>query len=146
VSRSFELLQLASVRTFQQHVQTTLSVQLASGFLSKTQLWEVRCNHPDDVDSSPLGPEARASNMEITCIRSIVRMTIPLVWTSEALVWKLLAVEVRPSGRGSNQERISAKFSESLSYSCPSERPMTTVWMAPRFIQAKRSFEPSAYK
>jgi hypothetical protein len=25
----------------------------ASGFLSKTQLWEDRCNRPDDVDSHP---------------------------------------------------------------------------------------------
>jgi hypothetical protein len=47
VSISFELPQLASVWTFQQHVWTTLSVRQASGFLSKTQLWEVRCNHPD---------------------------------------------------------------------------------------------------
>jgi len=37
-------------------------------------------------------------------------MTIPLVRTHEALIWKLLAAEVQPSGRGSNQERISAKF------------------------------------
>lgn len=36
VLRSFELFQLASVRTFQQHVQTTLSVRQAKGFLSKT--------------------------------------------------------------------------------------------------------------
>jgi hypothetical protein len=51
VSRSFELLQLASVQTFQQYVRTTLSVQPAMGFPSKTQLWEDRCNRPDDVDS-----------------------------------------------------------------------------------------------
>jgi hypothetical protein len=47
VSRSFKVLQLASVRTFQQHVQTTLSVQPAIGFLSKTQIWEDRCNRSD---------------------------------------------------------------------------------------------------
>jgi hypothetical protein len=47
------LLQLASVQTFQQHVWMTLSVRQASGFLSKTQLWEDRCNRPDDVDSRP---------------------------------------------------------------------------------------------
>jgi hypothetical protein len=35
----------------QQHVRTTLSVWQASGFLSKTQLWEDRCNRPDEVDS-----------------------------------------------------------------------------------------------
>jgi hypothetical protein len=51
VSRSFKLLQLASVRTFQQHVRTTLSVRQASGFLSKAQLWEDRFNRPDDIDS-----------------------------------------------------------------------------------------------
>jgi len=53
VSRSFELFQLASVRTFQQHVRTTLSVRPAVGFLSKTQIWEDRCNRSDDVDSRP---------------------------------------------------------------------------------------------
>jgi hypothetical protein len=53
VSRSFELVQLASVRMFQQHIRTTLSVRPAMGFLSKTQIWEDRCNRPDDVDSRP---------------------------------------------------------------------------------------------
>jgi hypothetical protein len=53
MSRSFELLQLASVRNFQQHVQMPLSVRLAMGFLSKTQIWEDCCNCPNDVDSSP---------------------------------------------------------------------------------------------
>jgi hypothetical protein len=51
VSRSFEQLQLVSVRTFQQHVRTTLSVRPAMGFLSKTQIWEDRCSRPNDVDS-----------------------------------------------------------------------------------------------
>jgi hypothetical protein len=50
VSRSFELLQLAFVWMFQQHVRTTLSVRPAMGFLSKTQIWEDRCNHLDNVD------------------------------------------------------------------------------------------------
>lgn len=51
VWKSFKLLQHASVQTFQQHVWTTLSVRQASRFLSKTQLWEDRCNRPDNVDS-----------------------------------------------------------------------------------------------
>jgi hypothetical protein len=51
VSRSVELLQLASVRTFQQHVQTTLNVRVATEFISKTQIWEDHCNRLDDVDS-----------------------------------------------------------------------------------------------
>jgi hypothetical protein len=40
-----------------------------------------------------------ASDMKIACIKSIVRTTILLVWTHEAFIWKLLAAEVRPSGR-----------------------------------------------
>jgi hypothetical protein len=44
----------ACIRTdISAHVRTTLSVWQASGFLSKTQLWEDCCNHPDDVDSHP---------------------------------------------------------------------------------------------
>jgi len=39
---------------------------------------------------NPLGSDARASELEIACIRSTVRMTIHLVRTREALVWKLL--------------------------------------------------------
>jgi len=53
LSRSFELLQLAFVRKFQQHIRTTLSVRPATVFLSKTQIWEDCCNRPDDVDSRP---------------------------------------------------------------------------------------------
>jgi hypothetical protein len=53
VLRSFELLQLASVRTFQQHVRTPLSARSAMGFLSKTQIWEDSCNRPENVDSRP---------------------------------------------------------------------------------------------
>jgi hypothetical protein len=112
VSRSFKLFQLASIRTFQQHVRTTLGVQPAMGFPSKTQLWEDRSNRPDALihkasitfksrcpDISLLGSDERASDMEIVCIRSTVRTTIPLIWTRETLIWKLLATEVRQSKR-----------------------------------------------
>jgi hypothetical protein len=51
MSRSFELPQLASVRTFQQHVLTTLSVRPAMRFPFKTQIWEDHCNRPGNVDS-----------------------------------------------------------------------------------------------
>jgi hypothetical protein len=51
VSRSFELLQLASVRTFQQPVQTTLSVRPSFRFSFQNQICEDCCNRPDDVDS-----------------------------------------------------------------------------------------------
>jgi hypothetical protein len=43
----------ASFRTFQQNVRTTLSVWASTGFLSKTQIWEDRCNRLDVVDSCP---------------------------------------------------------------------------------------------
>jgi hypothetical protein len=51
VSRSFKLVHLASVKTFQQHLRTTLSVRSAIWFLPKTHIWEDSCN--DDVVSSP---------------------------------------------------------------------------------------------
>jgi hypothetical protein len=51
VSRSFELFQLESVKTSQQHVWTLFSVRLAMGFLSETQIWEDSCNRLDDMDS-----------------------------------------------------------------------------------------------
>jgi hypothetical protein len=53
VSRSFELFQVESVRTSQQHVRTSFSVQPTMGFLSKTQIWKDNCNRPDDVRSRP---------------------------------------------------------------------------------------------
>jgi hypothetical protein len=40
----------------------------------------------------------RALDMETACIKSAVWMTILPVRTREASIWKLLAVNVRPSG------------------------------------------------
>jgi len=45
------------------------------------------------------GPDARTTDMEIACRRSTVRTAIPMVRMCEALIRKLLAAEVRPSGR-----------------------------------------------
>jgi hypothetical protein len=53
VSRSFELFQLASVRTFQQPVRTTLNVRPSFRFSFQNQIWEDCCNRPDEVDSHP---------------------------------------------------------------------------------------------
>jgi hypothetical protein len=164
--RSLKLLQLASVRTFQQHVRTTLGVRPAMGFPSKTQIWEDCCNCPDNVDSHPntlihkasiafkIQTSRRQSSWSgHSTIRSTVRTTIPLVRTYEALVWKLHAAKVRLSGRQGTTVRTQLKsgknFSEILekrSHSCLSRRPMNTVRTAPRFYQARRSFEPAAYK
>jgi hypothetical protein len=78
-------------------------------------------------DANLHGPNARATYMEIVCIRSTVRMIIPMVWTHEALIWKLRAVKVRPSGQLGNTVRTWLKsgknFSEILesrTHSCPS--------------------------
>jgi len=53
VSRSFELLWLASFRTFQQPVRTILSVRSSFRISCQTQIWEEWYNRPDDVDSRP---------------------------------------------------------------------------------------------
>jgi hypothetical protein len=45
------------------------------------------------------GPDAQASYIEFACIRSTVRTTYPMVRTRQALIWKLHAAKVRPSGR-----------------------------------------------
>jgi len=119
VSRSFKLIQLASVQTFQQHIQMTLSVRQASGFLSKAQLWEDRCNRPDDVDfrsdalihKASIAIQIQTSGRRSSwsgrvciryenCVHQINRSdNHPLVRTRETSILKLLAVEVRPSGR-----------------------------------------------
>jgi hypothetical protein len=47
--------------------------------------------------SSQHGLDARASDMEIECIRSAVQTTILFIWTREASLWKLLALNVQLS-------------------------------------------------
>jgi hypothetical protein len=49
--------------------------------------------------------------MKIACIKSSIRTIISLVRTREVFIWKLLAAEVRPSGRGS---KTGKNFSEIL--------------------------------
>jgi hypothetical protein len=118
MSRSFELLQLASIRTFQQPIRTTLSVRpKLQDFFPKhrygkiaatvrttwipgwtrssiRQVSQFKSKRPN---ASQHGPKERASEMEIACIRSAVRTTILPVRTREASIWKLLAADVRPS-------------------------------------------------
>jgi hypothetical protein len=43
-------------------------------------------------------PDARTSYMKIACIRFTVWKTDVVVWTRQALIWKLLAAKVRPFG------------------------------------------------
>jgi hypothetical protein len=58
---------------------------------SITQVSQFKSRRPDPIHH---GPDARASDMEIACIRSAVWMTILLVMTREASIWKLFAVNV----------------------------------------------------
>jgi hypothetical protein len=51
------------------------------------------------------GLDSRASYMEIACIRFIVRTTYVMVRTRQALIWKLRAAKVRPSGQQGNTVR-----------------------------------------
>jgi len=86
-------------------------------------------------DDSLHGPDVQATYMEIVCIRSTVR-------TREALIRKLRAAKVRPSGRQGNTVRMWLKFGknfnkilESRSHSCTSRRLMSTVRTTPRFFK-----------
>jgi len=77
----------ATVRTMWIPVRTHSSIRQVSQFKSRRP------------DASQHGPDARASDMEIVCIKSTISTIIPLVRTCEAFIWKLLAADVRPSGR-----------------------------------------------
>jgi hypothetical protein len=69
MSRSFELFQIAFVRTSQQHVQIPLSVRQVERFLSKTQIWEDSCNRPNDMCSCPdaiLDKASRAYKVQLS--------------------------------------------------------------------------------
>jgi len=61
LSRSFELLQLASVRTIQQPVRTILNVRSSLRISFQTQIQEDCCNRPDDMDSCPTALLLKAS-------------------------------------------------------------------------------------
>jgi hypothetical protein len=58
------------------------------------------CNSNSNVRTPVYhGPDARMTDMEIACSRSPVQTAILVVWTREAFIRKLLAADVRPSGR-----------------------------------------------
>jgi hypothetical protein len=146
----------------------------ASGFLSKTKIWEVCCNRPDDVDSrqdvlihkASIAFKIQTSRRQAAwsgcvcirygnCVHQINRPDDhPPGPEARSLYMEIAcsrSATVRTTGNhrldaAQKQERILAKFSRSRSHSCPSERPMTTVRTEPMFYRARRSFEPSAYK
>jgi hypothetical protein len=93
----------ATVRTMWSPVQTRSSIR---------QVAHSKFRRPD---TSLHGPDVRATYMEIECIRSTVRMTIPMVWMREALIWKLRSAEVRPSGQQGNTVRTRLKSGKNFS-------------------------------
>jgi hypothetical protein len=170
VSKSFELLQPASVQTFQQPVQKTLSVRPSFIFSFQNQIWKDCCNRSDDVDSHP-----DALLLKVSSQFKLNRPNACLPWSGRAYdkygncVQQITCPDVHPlspdtrslykeitcSGRatvwttvphhpdvGLKQERSLAKFSEFRSHSCPSGRPMTTFRMAPSFIKTDAHLSP----
>jgi hypothetical protein len=124
----------ATVQTMWIPVWTLSSIRQVSQF-------KPRCPY-----DGPHGPNARALEMKITCIKSTVRTTILRVQTREALYGNSLQRKCNcpddrapPSRRGS---KIGKNFNEILKKSIA----QLFVWTAPSFYQAKRSFEPWAYK
>jgi hypothetical protein len=92
------------------------------------------------------GPDAHMTDMEIACSRSPVRTAILLVQMHEAFIRKLLVTDVRPSGRQcltvrtrlSNRKDLQRNF---WNFGRTVVRPDGA-----QLYQARRSFEPSAYK
>jgi len=85
MSRSFKLLQLASVWTIQQPVRTTLSVRSSFRISFQTQIWEDYCSRLEDVDSRPDALIHKAS------IAIQVQTTVSMVRTRVHQIWKLRA-------------------------------------------------------
>jgi hypothetical protein len=151
MSRSFELFQLASVRM-------TLSVWPAMGFPSKTQIWEDRCNRPDDVDSRP-----NAFNHKSSCAFKIQTSGWQHSWSRRvSYIYENCVHQINrpddhslgPDARSLNMEiacswsatvqrqgntvrtrlksrKNFSKILESRSHSCSSARLMSTVRTAP---------------
>jgi hypothetical protein len=159
VSRSFKLFQLAFVRTSQQHVWMPLSVRLAMGFLSKTQIWEDSCNHSDDVDSCPdalIHKASRAFKIKTSgcqsswsgclsfiyenCVHQINRPDDKSYGPDSSNLDMEIACNYSATIRTTGQHRPEAaqirkeflQILESRSHSCLSRGPMSIVRMAPK--------------
>jgi hypothetical protein len=100
--------------------------KIAATVRTRSSIRQVSYSKAKPLNANQHGPDPRASDMEIACIKSTVRTIIPLVRTYEALIWKLLAAEVQPSGCGS---KTGKNFSEILGKSIA----QLSVWMAPSF-------------
>jgi hypothetical protein len=80
------------------------------------------------------GSDSQASYMEIACISSTVRTSDFMVRTLIALIWKLRAAKVQPSGRCPIQERISCELGKPVA-KLSIRTPSANVWTPPRKIK-----------
>jgi hypothetical protein len=137
----------------------------ALGFLSKTSIWEDRCNRPDDVDSRPdalihkasIAIQIQTSGRQSAwsgracikygnCVHLIDRQdNHPPGPDARSLYMEITCTgctTIRMTGQHNpdatlKQERFSTKF---WSHSCPSGRPLTTIRTAPSFIKPDAHF------
>jgi hypothetical protein len=163
VSKSFELLQLASIRTIQQPVWTILNFRSRFRISFQTLIWEDCCNRQDDVESRPdvlihkasiaiqiqtSGRQSewseRSSIIYGNCLHQIsCPDDHPLGPDARSLYMEITCsgrATVRTTGHhrpdeALKQEIFSAKFLEFQMHSYLFGRPMTTVWTAPSFIK-----------
>jgi membrane-bound lytic murein transglycosylase B len=113
VSRSFELFQVASVRTSQQHFRTPFSIRPAMRFLSKKQIWEDSYNRSDDVSSRPndlLHKASRAYKVQLSGCHSSWSGCSSFIYGNCVHQFNRSDARATPSERGSIQERISCEF------------------------------------
>jgi hypothetical protein len=130
----FELFQLTSVLTSQQHVWTLFTVRQVERFLSKTQIWKDSCNRSNDVCSHPdaiLGKARRAYKVQPSGRQSSWSERSSL--NMEIVQLKCDGPDARttPSGRGSIEERISSEFGKPIAQ-LSIQTPSATVRMPPR--------------
>jgi hypothetical protein len=163
VSRSLELLQLASFRTFQQPVRTTLSVRPSFKFSFQNQIWEDCCNRPGALllkassqlkinrSDASLPWFGRAYDRYGNCVQQITSPDGHPPGLDARSLYKEITCSERATVRTTvpysldvalKQERSSVKLFEFRSHSCPSGRPMTTIRTAPSFIKANAHLSP----
>jgi hypothetical protein len=120
----------------------------ASGFLSKTQIWEDYCNHPDDMDSCPsafihmasiiiqIQTSGRANIRYGNCVHQTCRPEDHSLGSDARSLFMEIAyggcATFRMTGHNRldaalQHKRSSLKFLEFWSHSCLSGRSMTTV-------------------
>jgi hypothetical protein len=94
VSKSFELFQVASVRTSQQHLWMPFSTRQVKGLSFQTLIWEDNCKPSGRRSYSVQTLSFIRQDMQKSCNRPNVSLHYP---NAQSLLWKLHAAEVQPS-------------------------------------------------